>query len=121
MTDESDDFGDLLAPQPGNGTSALRESILRQTEGRLVRDRWLRRGIRAAAVAAVFATGGFVGWWAHQPRVPAPVPNFVAVPVVVPIIPPVADAPGSPVPSHSAAAAELRAEQQDDAAAAAAL
>jgi hypothetical protein len=121
MTDERDDLDDLLAPTPGRGTSSLRDTILRQTERRLVRDRWLHRGKRAALVAAVFAAGGVAGWWAHRPRVPAPVSEFVAVPVVVPILPPVADAPGSPAPVLSAAAAELRAEQLDDAAAAAAL
>src|SRR5437899_2372763 len=126
MTDPADDLSDVLAPQPGAPSPALRDALLRATERRLARDRWARRLGRAAAVAAVFLAGGAAGWlWrtpvAHEgPRAagdgePAPAPEVVVVPVPVPVLqPPVADAPGSPGTLLAASEVELRAEQADD-------
>src|SRR5262245_28014722 len=122
MTDPTDDLADVLGPRPGNPSPALRESLLRQTERQLLRDRWLRRGAAAAAVAAVFLAGGAAGWFIRAPRAPvadapgSPVPEVVVVPVVVPLRAPVADAPGSPGTAQplSPSEAELRAEQADD-------
>ncbi len=121
MTDPNDDLADVLAPQPAFPAPQLREALLRQIERRLIRIRWLRRGVKAAAIAAVFLIGGMVGWFVRPASVsepvPKPEPEVVVVPLVVPVIqPPVADAPGSPrvVVAMSASEAELRAEQTDD-------
>ena len=124
MIDPRDDLDGLLAPQSGAARAELRDTLLRQTERRLARDRWMRRGAQAALVAGVFAIGGIVGWVARPSpvleRVAAPVPEIVAVPVIVPVLQsPVADTPGSPI--LSATEVELRAELADDRNAAAAL
>jgi hypothetical protein len=119
MTDPNDDLADVLGPQPAVPVSGLRETLLRRTERRLARDRWVRRGAKVAAVAAVFLAGGAAGWLVRAPVADAlgsPVPEVVVVPVPVPVpVPaPVADAPGSPSsPPLSGSEAELRAEQAD--------
>jgi hypothetical protein len=122
MTDERDDLGDLLAPTPGSGTSALRDSILRQTESRLLRDRWLHRGTRAVLIAAIFAAGGLAGWLLRPERERVIQVAGAIQTLVVPVPVPVSVPETTPTQQRlSAAAAELQAEQQDDATAAAVL
>ena len=77
-------------------------------------------------MAGILALGGLAGWMARSPTpsagVAQPPIEFVAVPVVVPlVINPYADPPGASAPPLSAAAAELLAEQADDAGSAAQL
>src|SRR5687767_9819737 len=91
----------------------------------------MRRLTKAAAVAAVFALGGVVGWAVKpaatvQPAVGEPVFVFVPLPEPVPVPTPTpgaagmrGGAPGSPRPvlpeqTASARQLELRAEQTDD-------
>jgi hypothetical protein len=125
MTDPNDDLADVLAPRPGEPQPELRDALLRRTEQRLARNRWARRGARAAAVATVFLAGSGAGWLAHRPHVPEPVPLPVPEVVAVPVVVPVLVTPSTPspptTPPLSASAAELRAEQADDRAEAAKL
>jgi hypothetical protein len=124
MIDPPDDLADVLAPRPGQPSPELRERLFRATERRLARDRWLRRGTRATAVAAVFLLGGFAGWLVRpeRERVIEVAGDAVAVPVVVPIVlNPDVPATGSTGTQLVAAQAELRAEQADDRAEAAKL
>lgn len=123
-TNEPDDLAELLAPQPGASRPGLREELLRRTERRLMWNRWVRRGTRAAAVAAVFVVGGLAGWFARTPVVSAPgLPEVqvLVVPVAVPVIVPAEVSTPEPAAPLSAASAELQAEQTDDLAEAAKL
>ena len=124
--EEPDELADVLAPRPGTPSPEFRAELLRRTERHLARVRWVRRGAKAVAVAAVF----LAGWFARSSSVPPPLPASVPDPVVVPVVvlvpvptpAPVADAPGSPEQAPgSPAAAELLAEQADDRAEAARL
>lgn len=117
MSDPPDDLVEILAPRDGQLTAERRAGILVETERRLTRDRMLRRGLRLAAVAGVFAVGAFAGWAAR----PVPEPERVQVTVTVPV--PVHESlPSVPVSLPlSAHDAELRAELQDDPSAAARL
>jgi hypothetical protein len=126
MPDEPNgpDLSELLAPPPPGETPGLRDAILRRTERRLALNRWTRRAVKSAAVAAVFATGVAFGVW-NTPReretvlVPTPVTQVevVTVPVVVPVFVP---APGGSaeknprVAKRTARELELDAEQADD-------
>jgi len=130
MTDPNDELADVLGPKPASPSPALREALLRRTERRLVRDRWLRRGTKLAAVGAIFLVGGLVGWLARPTPVPeplpVPVPEVAVAPFIIPVPVPVDTQrhtpPGSPgSPPLSGSEAELRAEQADDAAEAARL
>jgi hypothetical protein len=119
MSDPNDDLDDVLAPQPGKPSPALRESLLQITERRLARARRLRHGAKIAAFAAVFVVGGAVGWFARPERERERVievageTRTLVVPILVPIAQtPVADPPGSP--PLSGPQTELRAEQADD-------
>ncbi len=112
----TDDLDELLAPPAPAETPGLRDAILRRTHRRLSRAKWVRRAVRFAAVAAVFAAGVGVGFL----RVPEERERVVlvrevevvAVPVLVPV--PVAPAePPSPAPVLAAARLELDAEQAD--------
>jgi hypothetical protein len=120
MIENPDDLDELLTPRSAASRMDLRDALLRRTERRLARDRWLRRGARVALVAGVFAIGGVAGWVARPTPEPVPVPEYFAIPVIVPVLQsPVADAPASPSPS--ATEVEMRAELADDRSAAAAL
>lgn len=122
MTDpnEPDDLGELLAPRPAAESPGLRDAILRSTERRLTARRWSRFAGKAAAAAAVFAAGLFLGV-RNAPRevVPAPEPRIEVVSVPVPVFLPLPG--GSVEPSAPQVAArtghelELDAEQTDDA------
>jgi hypothetical protein len=123
MTDPPDDLADLLAPQPAGPSRALRDAVLLQTERRLARDRWVRRGTRAVVVAGVFAAGSLAGWFARPERERVIEVTGEIHSVIVPVPVPVPDRFPS-VPEHpplSASAAELQAEQQDNPNAAATL
>src|SRR5262245_20559289 len=116
MTEPSDDLADLLDPRAAPPSSALRDAILRRTESRLARVRWLRRAARAALVAGVFTAGGVSGWFSRPERQR---PIELAIddqPIIVPVPMPVPERPTRlPQPSPlTASAAELQAEQQDD-------
>lgn len=124
MSDSHDDLDEVLAPQPGQPSRVLRETLLRATERQLTRDRWLRRGTRVAAVAGVFFLGGLAGWLIRPERQRdiEVAGDVVAVPVVVPIIvKPDVPATGSAGTQLAASQAELLAEQTDDRAEAARL
>jgi hypothetical protein len=123
MNDPNDDLDALLAPKPGQPSAELRERLLRQTESRLVRQRWVRRGCRIGAIATIFLVGGLTGWMVR----PAPIPGsvtvpqpevvFVPVPVVVPVITPSdSGSSGSPeiAQTLSGSQAEMQAELADD-------
>lgn len=117
MTDTPDDLDDLLTPPAPAETPGLRAAILRRTEQRLARVRWVRRGVRVAAVAAVFALGVGVGFLrppeVRETTVVVREVEVVAVPVVVPV-PGASDEqpPAAPV-VLTAARLELDAEQAD--------
>ena len=126
----NDDLSEILAPRPGQSPSALREKLLRQTEARVVRQRWLRRSTRVAAVAAVFLLGGLTGWLVRPEPVSVPGPSsepeivFVPVPVVVPASMPAENGSSGPpeiARQRSASETEMQAEQEDDLTAAARL
>jgi hypothetical protein len=130
MTDPADDLSEVLAPQPGASSPALRDALLRATERRLVRGRWARRLTRVAAVAAVFFVGGAAGWLARPERQRvvevAGETRTVAVPVPVPVLVPqpgvdTLGSPGTPGTLLAAGEAELRAEQANEPAEAAKL
>ena len=126
MTDPPDDLDDLLSPQPARPGPELRDALLRATERRLARDRWVRRAARTAAVAGLFLAGGLAGWFmrtpvAHAPGSPPTEVVVVTVPLVVPVPVPERHSPGLPQSPSSASEAELRAEQADDRAEAAKL
>lgn len=117
MTDPNDDLAEMLGPRSGQPSPALRDAVLRRTEHRLARDRWLRRAAMASGIAAVFLLGGTSGWLARTPVADAPgstVSDVVLIPVPIPT--PGVYTPGSPrlAPLLSASEAELRAEQTDD-------
>jgi hypothetical protein len=123
MTDapnERDDLGELLAPPPAAESPGLRDAILRRTGRRLALRRWTRRGVKAAAAAAVFAAGLFVGV-RNAPRevAPAPEPRVEVVTAPVPVFVPVPDGTVGPKPPQVAARTahelELDAEQADGA------
>jgi hypothetical protein len=124
--DDLDDLDELLAPPPAAQSPGVRDAILRRTERRLALRRWTRHGVRAAAVAAVFAAGLILGVRnAPHDQVPAPEPRVEVVSVPVPVFVPL---PGGPVESSPPQVAkrsghelELDAEQADDAPAAARL
>jgi hypothetical protein len=123
MTDPNDDLADVLGPPPAGPSPGLRETLLRRTERRLTRDRWLRRGAKIATVAAVFLAGGAVGWLVRPSPAPVPMPEVGVLPVIVPVPTPGVYTPGSPAapaaaPALPASEAELRAEQADGAEAA---
>lgn len=127
MAEPFDDFDELLAPPTGDETPGLREVILRRTQGRLVRAKWVRRGTRAAAVAGLLALGVGAGQWrtpAERERVVV-VREVETVAVPVPVFVPVAVPSGDPAPvaprAVAAARLELDAEQADDPAEAAKL
>lgn len=124
MTDPNDDLAKMLGPRSGQPSPALREVVLRRTERRLVRDRWVRRAAMASGIAAVFLLGGTSGWLARTPVADAPgspVSDVVLIPVPIPT--PGVYIPGSSrvAPPLSASETELRAEQADDLAEAAKL
>lgn len=121
MTDRPDDLDELLTPPPNLTRGSLNDDLLRRTEQRLKRDRWLRRGVRTALVVGIFASGGLIGWFARTPVANTPgspemAIEIVAVPVVVPV-------PQSPVVDSprllSANQVEMQAELADDHASAA--
>jgi hypothetical protein len=121
MSEPPDDLADLLCPPAAESSPVFRDSLLRQTEGRLARDRLLRRGLRAVAMVSIFAGGGLAGWLArpereHTIELPGAV-QTVVVPVPVPV--PLPEHPPSAPASLTAAAAEMQAEQQDNPSAAA--
>lgn len=126
MIDPNDDLGEMLAPRPGEAPAGLRDRLLRQTQSRLQRQVWVRRGLRVGLAAAIFLAGGLTGWLVHQTpaneSVPQPEKVFVAVPVAVPLI---VESGSSAVPEMpqplSGSQTELRAEQEDDPASAARL
>ena len=123
--DANDDLADVLDPKPGALSSTFRDALLRQTESRLTRYRWQRRGVRWGAVAGVFVAGGLTGWLVR----PLPPPECVTViqretvevpvPVVVPVPIP-AESRSSETPEVAKAVSgpdlELQAEQADGAA-----
>jgi hypothetical protein len=106
MTDD-----ELLTPQPVPANDALKAAVLARTARRVRRPTWCRRAVGAGAGLACFA----LGWMTTYLR-PVPAPQVVYVEV---LRPPVADAPGSPLPSKeeppapklSPAELELAAEQ----------
>jgi hypothetical protein len=91
MNDTNDDLGEFLTPKPAQPSSELREKLLRRTESRLVRQRWVDRGIRIGVIAAIFLVGGLTGWLIRLPFSPAtpevaePEVVFIPVPVVLPV------------------------------------
>jgi hypothetical protein len=119
------DTDDLLTPQPGGPSPALREDLLRRTERVLRRAVWLGRAWKAAAVALVFILGGAAGWFARPERERVVEvtgeTRVVVVPVILPLPASGSAAPASPQQPLSASEAELRAEQADDRAEAAKL
>jgi hypothetical protein len=124
---ETDDLSELLAPPQAADTPGLRDGILRRTQRRLVFRKWTRRAGKAAALAAVFATGLGIGLWRTPPAeretvfVPTPVERVEVVTLPVPVLVPVGNASGSADPTPpvvealTAKALELNAEQADDA------
>jgi hypothetical protein len=116
MTEQPDDLDELLAPPPTFTRAGLSDNLLRRTEQRLKRDRWVRRGMRTALVAGIFAIGGLIGWFARTPLASAPgwpetAIEIVAVPVIVPVPrSPMVDAPRL----LSANEVEMQAELADD-------
>jgi hypothetical protein len=124
MTEPPDDLAPLLDAAPAATSSALRDAVLRQTERHLIHAGRVRRGMRAALVAGIFATGGVAGWLVRTPSAPqaASVHEYVAIPVAVPILVPAGVETGDArIAPLTASSAELQAEQQDDASAAARL
>lgn len=122
MTDTPDDLDDLLAPAPNAPeTPGLREELFRRTSGHLARVKWLRRGVKIAATAAIFALGVGVGEWrapARERIVTVREVETVTVAVPVPMVVPIAASapePPAPVAALTAARLELDAEQTDDA------
>jgi len=128
MIDPNDDLGEILAPKPGEYPTGLREKLLRQTVALLVRQRWVRRGVRIGAIAAVFLAGGLTGWLARPSSqieiVSVPQPEVVFVPVIVPVPTPVESGSSGTqeiARQLSSSETELQAEQEDDPKAAARL
>jgi hypothetical protein len=130
MIEPNDDLGDILTPQPGRPLTDLREKLLRQTEARLVHQRWARRYLRSGVVAAVFVLGASTGWLVRPVLLPGlkdiPQPEIVFVPVVVPvpvIVAPESESTGTKEISKQLVGSqtELQAEQEDDPTAAAKL
>jgi hypothetical protein len=118
MTDPHDDLDDLLTPRSAPEPPGLRDDVFRQTRQYLARGRWLRRLRTAAAVAAVFAAGGAVGWFGKPLPTSAttmPLPPRVVVAVaVVPVTVVPTEPSRSPEPVLTAAQAETGAELADD-------
>jgi hypothetical protein len=106
MTDD-----ELLTPKPTAPNEALKEALLARTARRVRLRAWRRRAMIAGVCALFFALG-----LATTRLRPAPAPRvvYIEVPVEVKVpaevIPPAADAPGSPSPAEL----ELAAEQLDD-------
>jgi hypothetical protein len=117
---EPDHRGELLAPPSAAQSPGLRDAILRRTGRRLAVRRWTRHGVKAAAVAAVFAAGLILGVQnAPHDTVPVPEPRVEVVTVPVPVFVPL---PGGavepsppPVAKRTGHELELDAEQTDDA------
>jgi hypothetical protein len=116
MTDRPDDLDELLTPPPSLTRAGLSDDLLRRTEQRLKRDRWLRRGMRTAMVAGIFAIGGLIGWFARTPVASAPgLPETTIEVVAVPVIVPVPQSPMIDSPRLlSANEVEMQAELADD-------
>jgi hypothetical protein len=91
MTDD-----ELLTPKPVAANEALRADVLARTVRRVRLAVWRRRALGVAACVACFGLG-----WAMTFLQPAPAPEIVYVAVAV-VPAPVADAPGSQVPSKVA-------------------
>lgn len=112
-----DELDDLLGPKPGDVSPHIRGALLTRTQRHLVRVKWTRRLTKAAAVAAVFAGGGVMGWLAKPDRTAVEVavapPEVVVVPVIVPVPESAPSAPG-PVAALTPGKLELLAEQADD-------
>ncbi|MBP3959393.1 hypothetical protein J8F10_29470 [Gemmata sp. G18] len=119
-----DDLDHLLAPLPTTTDAALRSALLRATQRRISRTRWVRRAGKVAAIAAVFVVGVGVGVLRTPPErekvvVTREVETIVAaIPVVVPVMISATEPPPVPPPTLTAARLELDAEQADGAAAA---
>ncbi len=119
-----DDLDDLLAPPPPSTDIPLRSVLLRATQRRVGRTKWVRRAGKVAAVAAVFVVGVGVGALRTPPEREKVVVTrevetvVVTVPVVVPVVISATEPPSVPPPTLTAARLELDAEQADGAAAA---
>jgi hypothetical protein len=114
MSESPDDLADLLSPPAADSSPEFRDSLLRLTEGRLSRARWVHRGARGVAAASLLVVGGLSGWFARPERERTiELPGAVHT-VVVPVPVPVPEHPPSASASLTAAAAEIQAEQQDD-------
>jgi hypothetical protein len=101
----------------------LREKLLNQTETQLVRQRWVRIGVRSGLIAAVFLIGVGTGRLAQPTpqqlplEMPKPEVVFVPVPLVVPVVTPTESGSSGTQEitlQMSGSQAELRAEQEDD-------
>jgi hypothetical protein len=118
MTDPNDDLAEVLAPKLAESSSLLRERLLRQTESRLKRSRWVRRGVRSGLIAAVFFFGVLAGRLALPRQVPEPIetpqPEIIVVPVVVPILAPSGSGSSELARGLTGHQTELQAEQEDD-------
>ncbi|HEV3383550.1 MAG TPA: hypothetical protein VG097_01980 [Gemmata sp.] len=121
MTDPNDDLGEILAPRTGHPSTDLRQKLLRQTESRLVRQSWVRLGVRSGLIIAVFLIGALTGWLARPVPLPEPgnvlEPEVVIVPVVVPVLAPAeSESTGTREITRqlSGYQTELQAEQEDD-------
>jgi hypothetical protein len=121
MTEPHDDLQEILATKPEQTPAELRARLLRQTECRLNYRRWLRRGIRGSSIAGVFVLGGLTGWLTRPDPLPVTVasqpPEFVFVPVMVPIPTPAESGSSGPqeiAQQLSGYRTELQAEQEDD-------
>lgn len=120
MSEEKDDLNEILAPTQGQPRTGLREALLRQTETRLARQRWVRKSVRTAVVGVVFLLGGLTGWLVK----PSPLietatqpPEAVLVPVIVPLPIPIESVSSGTqqiAQQLSGSEAELQAEQVDD-------
>jgi hypothetical protein len=121
MTEPNDDLGEILAPRPGQISNELRERLLKQSESHLVRQSWIRLGVRGGLIASVFLLGALTGWLTRPVPLPEPAivlePEVVFVPVVVPVFAPAeSESTGAREITRqlSGTQTELQAEQEDD-------
>lgn len=106
--DPADDLADLLAPQPAD--DGRRAEIVRRTSRVVVRRARVRRAVRVAGTAGVFAVGGLAGWFAKPMPEPVVRTEYVTVPAP--------DPPSPPAPSPGEYMSADRVEQDAEQAAA---